>query len=111
MARTPIAVTNSSKAGTLLPAATAADVSNGNSIAVDDKTMIIVANTGVTSRTVTITPSVTVDGLAVADRTITLASGVSRLLGPYPASTYGTTLLITGSHAELTFRPVRVIGA
>ena len=111
MARTPITVIESSKAGTILPAPTAADVVNGNSITVDPRTAVIATNTGASTRNITITPTATVDGLPVGNRTIALAAGVARLLGPYDVSTYSATLQISADNAEVTFRPIRVAGA
>lgn len=110
MPRTAISVTDSAKAGVTLAAGTAADVVNGNSAVNDGRTLAICANAGVTSRTVTITPSATVDGLTVAARTITLPASTTKLCGPYDIGTYGTTLQISGDHADVKFQFVRIPG-
>lgn len=111
MPRTPIAVTESSKAGTTLPAPTAADVANGNSIVSDGKTAVIATNANVsTPRNVTITPTATVDGLVPAVRTIPLPANTSKLLGPYELGNYGDTILISGDNADVKLQPIRIAG-
>jgi hypothetical protein len=111
MPRTALSIVDSSKAGTVLPAAVAADVANGNSVTSDGKSYVIIAtNSGVTLRTITITPTATVDGLVPAARTVTLASGVVKVLGPYDTASYSETLQISADHAEVKFQVVRIPG-
>jgi hypothetical protein len=107
MARTALTITDSSKAGTVLPAGTAADVANGNSLVNDGRTLIICTNAGVTPRTITITPTVTVDGLTVAARTVALAASAVKVLGPYDIGTYSQVLAISADHADVKFQPLR----
>jgi hypothetical protein len=107
MARTPLTITDSSKAGTTLPAGTAADVVNGNSVVNDGRTLVIAANAGATPRTVTITPTATVDGLTAAARTVALPATTTKLLGPYDIGSYSTVLQISGDHADVKFQPIR----
>lgn len=45
-------------------------------------------NSGGSSVTLTITTTATQDGLAVADRTVTIAAGERHLLGPFPKALY-----------------------
>lgn len=110
MARTALTPTASSKAGTVLPAGTAADVANGNSIANDGSTIILARNTNgaSTARTVTITLTGAIDGFAPAPRTISVAAGTTKVLGPYEVTNYSSTLQISGDHAELEFQVIRV---
>lgn len=110
MARTALTVTAASKAGTVLPAATAADVANGNSFPNDGKTIVLATNTNgaSTARTVTITVTGAIDGFAPAPRTISVAAGTTRILGPYETTNYSSTLQISGDHAELTFQVIRL---
>ncbi len=110
MPRTALTVTESSKAGTVLAAGTAADVANGNSVPNDGKLLIVATNGGASTRTITITPAITVDGLAVSARTISLAASAVKLLGPYDTSTYSTTLAISADHADVKFQPIRAAG-
>ncbi len=94
----------------MITTGTAADVANGNSVPNDGKMIIVATNSGVTLRTITITPTATVDGLVPAARTLTLASGAIKLLGPYDIGNYSTTLQISADNAEVKFQPVRVTG-
>lgn len=107
MPRTALTIVDASKAGTTLPAGAAADVANGNSFPNDARTLVIAANSGVTPRTVTITPSIAPDGLAVAARTVALPASTTKLLGPYDIGTYGATLQISGDHADIKFQVIR----
>lgn len=113
MPRTAIAYVEPAKAGTTYPAESTADVANGNSVLGNDGRIIVFcrnSNGASTARTVTITPTATVDGLAVAARTISVPAGTSMLIGPYDVATYGSTLQISGDNAELKFIPIHVPG-
>lgn len=112
MARTAIAVTDPSKAGTAMPAETAADVANGNSIPNDGKTIVLAHNTNAssTARTATITVTGTIDGFAPAARTVSIAAGATKVLGPYEVTNYSSTLQISGDNAELKFLAIRFPG-
>ncbi len=112
MPRTALSIIDSSKAGTTLPTGTAADVANGNSVASDGRSVIIIAtNANVsTPRNVTITPTATVDGLTAAVRTIALPASTSKVLGPYETSNYSETLQISGDNADVKFQVIRVPG-
>ena len=65
-----------------------------NAVSASDKflnngrTLVHVVNGGGTSLTVTIVTPAQVDGLAVADRTVTIAAGQSRFIGPFPKNVY-----------------------
>lgn len=110
MARTALTITDSSRSGTTLPAGTAADVANGNSVVGNNGSVMILAkNTNATStvRNVTIALVGKIDGQSVTARTIPVAAGATALLGPYDTTNYGSTLQINGDHAELTFQVIR----
>lgn len=110
MARTAITVTDSSKAGTVLPSEVAADVANGNSVVNDGRTIILAHNTNAasTARTATITVTGAIDGFAPSPRTVSIAAGATKALGPYEVTNYSSTLQISGDHAELMFRAIRI---
>lgn len=110
MARTAITVTQASRAGAVLPTATAADVANGNSVAWDERTVLIVKNTNAssTSRNVSFTPRKTVDGTVGAARVEAIPAGETQVFGVYDLTDYGTPLQVDGSHAEVTILAVRV---
>lgn len=109
MPRGTIAVTTSDRAGSALPVATVGDPTNGHTIANDGRTLLLVENTGSTvARVVTLQMSRAVDGLTLTgSRTVSVATGVTRLLGPYPTADYGTALLVDVDNAELKIRAIR----
>lgn len=100
------------RAGTAFPAGVAADVANGNSIVNDGHVAVIAANSnGATIRNVTVTPTATVDGLAVAARTSPIPVSSSILLGPWDTATYGTVLAISGDNAtDVKFQVIHFPG-
>jgi hypothetical protein len=108
MPRTAITATQASRAGTVLPAATAGDAVNGNSIANDGRVVIIIKNTGASSRTITFTTAKTIDGLTFPVRSETIPAGETQVFGPFPPTDYGTTLAFNVDNAELTVQAVRV---
>jgi len=108
MPRVPITVTQSSRAGTVLPAATAGDAVNNHSVANDGKVILIVKNTGASSRDITYYTTVSVDGLTAPTRVESIPAGETQLFGPFPPNDYGTTLQVDVAHAELAINAVRV---
>lgn len=110
MPRTSITATQASRAGTVLPAATAGDVANGNSIANDGRVVLIVKNTNgaSTARTITFTTAKSVDGLTFPVRSETIPAGETQVFGPFPPTDYGTTLAFNVDNVELTVQAVRV---
>lgn len=110
MARTALTITDSTKAGAVLPTETAADVANGNSVANDGRTIVLAHNTNAaaTPRTATITVTGTIDGFAPAARTVSIAAGATKTLGPYEVGNYSSTLQISGDNAELKFLAIRI---
>jgi hypothetical protein len=57
------------------------------------RTFVHVVN-GATAMVLTIVSSATSDGLAVADRTVSIGSNEEHFCGPWPTATYGTTVTI-----------------
>lgn len=84
--RVPTAVV---RAGILVGAA-AADVA-GDKFANDGRQFAYFKNASGGSITVTVVTAKTVDGLAVADRTVALAAGEEKLIGPFDKDTYNDT--------------------
>lgn len=82
-------------------AGAACDTGNGNSFPAS--CLLLVRNTGVGARTVTITTPADADGNVVADPTVAMASGAVKVIGPFNPSIYGSTVTATGDHAELYF--------
>jgi len=86
MARTALTPQRITSAGLVLsPAAANVD---GHSIPLRDGLALLVRNDGVADRTVTIPTPLTVDGLAVTDRAITVAAGTDRLIALGGQSAY-----------------------
>ncbi|MFJ7176420.1 hypothetical protein ACIQXA_08430 [Streptomyces massasporeus] len=108
MPRTNIAATQASRSGTVLPAPTAGDVTNGNSTANDGRVVLIVENTGASSRTITFPTTVSVDGLTAPVRSESVPAGETQVFGPFPPNDYGTTLAYNVDNAELTVQALRV---
>jgi hypothetical protein len=110
MPRTALAPVQATRAGTVLPAATAGDVVNGNSVANDGRIALIVKNTNgaATARTVTFAFTKTVDGQAVTARSETIPAGETQVFGPFPPTDYGTTLAVNADNAELTVQVIRI---
>jgi hypothetical protein len=86
-------------------AGAACDTSNGNSYPA--ACVLLVRNTGVGSRTVTVTTPADADGNVVADPTVAVASGAVVLIGPLDPARYGSTVTATGNHAELFFTAIQ----
>ncbi|MGX1129903.1 hypothetical protein RKD49_002093 [Streptomyces glaucescens] len=108
MPRTNIAATQASRSGTVLPAAAAGDVANGNSTANDGRVVLLVENTGASSRTITFQTTVSVDGLTAPVRSETIPAGETQVFGPFPPNDYGNPLGFNVDNAELTIRVIRI---
>ncbi|WP_217235454.1 hypothetical protein [Streptomyces sp. AC555_RSS877] len=108
MPRTAIAATQASRAGTVLPAATAGDVTNGNSVTNDGRVVLVVKNTGASSRTITFQTARTVDGLTAPVRSESIPAGETQIFGPFSPNDYGDTLGFNVDNAELTVNVIRV---
>ncbi|MEU2484089.1 hypothetical protein ABZ593_05675 [Streptomyces sp. NPDC012617] len=108
MPRVAVPVTQSSRAGTVLPAATTGDAVNNHSVANDGRVILIVKNTGASSRDITFLTTVSVDGLTAPSRIESVPAGETQLFGPFPVNDYGSTLKVDVAHAELTINAIRI---
>ncbi|MFD6360192.1 hypothetical protein ACFWFX_10095 [Streptomyces roseolus] len=108
MPRVAIPVTQSTRAGTVLPAATTGDAVNNHSVANDGRVILMVKNTGASSRNVTFLTTRKVDDIATPGRVEAVPAGETQLFGPFPPTDYGTTLSVDVAHAELTLNAIRV---
>lgn len=86
MARSALTVQQIARTG-IVPSYAAANVA-GNSLANSGKEFLHIKNGAVSSITVTIETPGTVDGQAVADRTVTIGAGAEKMIGPFPPQTY-----------------------
>lgn len=103
MARVAVPVTTISRAGVAPASETTGDATNNHSVQNNGKTFLLVrnGNGASTARTVTLRLSGSYDGQSVTPRTVTIAAAASRYIGPFPTSTYGTSLLVDVEHADL----------
>ncbi|MFG3476462.1 hypothetical protein ACGF3K_14520 [Streptomyces sp. NPDC047980] len=108
MPRVAVPVTQASRAGTVLPAATTGDATNNHSVTNDGRVILMVKNTGASSRNITFHTTVSVDGLTAATRVEAIPAGETQLFGPFDPNTYGSTLSVDVAHAELTLNAIRV---
>lgn len=110
MPRTAVTPTDITRAGIVKPAELTADVANGNEMPNDGRVFLEVrnSNASATVRTLTVNFGYTVDGQAITARPYPVAAGVTRLIGPWDTSTYGTKLQFNGDNAELKFIPLRL---
>lgn len=108
MPRVAVPVTQSSRAGTVLPAATAGDATNNHSVANDGRVILMVENSGASSRDITFYTTVSVDGLTAPTRVESIPAGETQLFGPFPVNDYGSSLAVDVAHAELLLRAIRV---
>ncbi|GAA0637329.1 hypothetical protein GCM10009535_12090 [Streptomyces thermocarboxydovorans] len=108
MPRTAISAIQASRSGTVLPAATAGDVANGNSCANDGRVILIVNNTGESERTITFQTAVSVDGLTAPVRSEAIPAGETQVFGPFSPNDYGNPLAFNVDNAELTINVIHV---
>lgn len=108
MPRVAVPVTQSSRAGTVLPAATTGDATNNHSVANDGRVILLVENTGASSRNITFYTTVSVDGLTAPTRVEAVPAGETQLFGPFPVNDYGSTLNVDVAHAELVLNAIRI---
>lgn len=85
MARSTPAVQSLTSVG-LAPTYAAADNTNGEQIANNGRRLLHVKNASGGSLTVTVRMPTIVDGLTVPDRTVTVAAGADKLIGPFPSA-------------------------
>lgn len=108
MPRTAITATQTSRAGSVLPAATAGDVTNGHSVANDGRVILIVKNTGASPYNITFLATRTVDGLTAPTRIESLPAGETQVFGPFDPNDYGTMLAFDVANTALTINVIRV---
>lgn len=87
MPRVELPVTQATRDG-ITPAETAADTANDHKWNNTGRELIVVRNDGADSASVTFVIPGSVDAQALADRTIAIPAGATRVFGPFPTSTY-----------------------
>jgi hypothetical protein len=92
MARTSVSTQQITRAG-LVPALTApAGTGPTNGDVIDAGPVFLMVTAGATPTTVTVYSTPTVDGLDVADLTVTVGATSTRLIGPFPARTFANAV-------------------
>lgn len=61
---------------------------DGHAVANSGRMFLVIENTGAGAHTISVLTPGTVDGLAIADLSITIAAGAIRKVGPFPKSVY-----------------------
>lgn len=103
MARVNLPHTEITRAGVAAGAEVTGDSTNHHSTANDGRVFLLVrnGNGAATARTVTLIVPGTIDGQSVASRTVSIAAGASRYIGPFPKATYGGTVNVNVEHSDL----------
>ncbi|WIY05460.1 hypothetical protein QRX60_17015 [Amycolatopsis mongoliensis] len=87
MARQSVTTQQITRAGTI-PTAGSPNV-DGDIIDTGASVFLLLSNTGASPASVTVVSQATFDGLAVDDLTVSLAAGVTRVVGPISPGTFG----------------------
>jgi hypothetical protein len=81
----------------------------GDEVPNDEITFLHIKNGSGSSIDVTIQTPGTVDGLAITDRTVAVPASAERMIGPFPAAYYSSTLTISYSDTtSLTIAAIRM---
>lgn len=86
-----LTVLNSARAGNGVDLAGAAAAGGGDSFVNTGSEVFVIKNGSGAPITATFVTPATVDGLAVADLTATIAAGATRMVGPFPPGVYNDT--------------------
>ena len=100
MARSALTLQTIVKTG-ITPTYAAANV-DGNSFANDGNTFLDVVNGSASPITVTIQTPGTVDDLAVAERTVTVANATTKRIGPFPPGIYNQSGEVYVDYSAIT---------
>lgn len=83
----------------------AAAAVGGDEFSNSGKEFVIIANASVGSITVTIVTQQTFSGLALADQTVAVGAGVTKLIGPFPTQLYNDA----NARVQLTYSGVTTL--
>ena len=113
MARVDIPVEAISRTLTLIGSGGAevtGDAANEHDFTNDGNTILVVRNSGVTSRTVEIVVQQTVDGQTPAVKSLTLANAAHFVVGPFSPTWYNVAgkVQVNVDHAEVMFQALSV---
>lgn len=101
-----IPITTLSRDGTTPPSQTADTQTTLTLNRMDGRSYMEVVNTAGVSRTVTIDTPGNVDGLAIADISVVIPAGATRLIGPFSGASvgFGTVNITSTGAADVLFR-------
>jgi hypothetical protein len=91
-----------SRNGLIISSGLTAASSGGDQFANTEREQLIVKNADASSKDVTFVSQQTVDGQAVADKTVTVAAGDTMAFGPFPAGTFNDA----GGNLQVTYSAV-----
>jgi hypothetical protein len=91
MPRTALTVTTTAKTGVVQPAMVAVDAANGNSFVNTGREVIEINNGGGSPITVTFVTTLTYQGYAIADQTVSVTNGTVKLCGPFDTALFNDT--------------------
>ncbi len=100
-----LTVVNSTRVSPGVDLAGTAAAGGGDSFVNTGVELVAFKNASVGDITVTFVTPVTVDGLAVADRTVVVAAASTKLVGPFPPGWYNDTF-ISGGAVNMTYSGV-----
>lgn len=102
MARNVIPSAAMIRTGVALPAEQSGDSTNGHVLTNSGKSIIIVRNAdGSNPHSVTFVTQGTVDGLDIADRTVSIPASSTRAFGGLSTSVYGRTMAVNVDSSQL----------
>lgn len=98
------------RAGVTLPTETTGNPTDNHAVVNDGKVVLIVRNSNgsSTARTLTIVLPGAVDGQGITPKATSIAAGATRVFGPYPVRSYGSTLQVNVDNAELRLYWLRI---
>ncbi len=89
-----------------------AAVASSDKFANNGKQFLCVINADIAQTVVTITSQCTLDGLTVADPTVTVGAATTKLIGPFPPSTYNDADgYVTVAYSNITTVTAKVFTA
>jgi hypothetical protein len=102
MPATAVTVARPTIDGVVTPAAVNADATNGNSVPNLAGLILTLKNTDTNPHDVVFQTPVTHGGYAVADKTVTIAAGVTKNFSNFPSDSFGRTLTFTANATTVT---------
>lgn len=105
MPRDVLTATKLSSAGVAPPAEVDGDPVDNHQFQNSGKTFLVVRNNGASAHTVTLVTPGAIEGLALADRQISVPAGETRYIGPFSPGTYNnpnsSTVFLDADSADL----------